>query len=45
MRAILPVLGNLEGIPVHSFTSPDVLETNPLSDKYLNGFLVQVDFG
>lgn len=29
-------LGNLEGKPVVSFTSPDVLEPNALSEKYLN---------
>jgi len=29
-------LGSLEGIPVRSFTSPNVLEPNPPSDKYLN---------
>jgi len=29
-------LGNLEGIPVRRFTSPNVLETNAPSDKYLN---------
>jgi len=27
--------GSLDGIPVRSFTSPDILEPNPPSDKYL----------
>ena len=28
--------GNLDGIPVRRFTSPDVLELNPPSDKYFD---------